>query len=723
MRNRLTLFLLLCATGAAAQIPTLTNAAKIRYVQGNTVFDRPASDLLALVGAENITVTGNWTFSSNLTQLKDAGTYFYDDGDNTKLLRFQLSGITTGTTRNLTVPNADGTIALTGAAYGGTGQSAVAQGDILYGSATDTWSRLAKNTSATRYLSNTGTSNNPAWAQIDLTNGVTGALPVANGGTGATTFTNNRLLTGNGTSAIVDEANATFDGSRLTITGTQTIGISTPSATQHALRFTNSVASATNNVTQYGGRSLINLTNDGTPTGNNLTHWYAESATSSPTKLTSLSGFNCFITNTSADVTNAYGMYGRLDEGSATTVSNRYGLRFDLNRTTNNTDTHTGYGIQANIADNSTSGRWTNATGVSVSVTNALTGTGGSFTVVNSRGTANTQTGLSISNTTSGSGVTTSNAYGLQLTHSEASSGSISTYYGIISTSTPAATTNYGLYFSGASWRNYLNGSLALGTNDNSAQLFVRGSGATSGTNTALFENSSGTDILTVRDDGMSAFGTTPVSTERLTVRGSTSDNTAKAFVAERSSGTDLLGVQNDGKVSINNAAYTEELTINGQAQLDGVIYTNQTGSVTASGHVVYNNGSGGSYSGYLTVGDGTRQLALMPTMIERHVIDYAVDWTTGRKGAFWTVPARFDGWKIAKAYIEVTSVGSGSGDDELTIEIGGVGEGVQIITAGTHTLVMDDVVNTDDVVTFNVTAISATPAKGLNVSLELSKN
>lgn len=65
----------------------------------------------------------------------------------------------------------------------------VAQGDILYGSAADTLSALAKNTTATRYLSNTGASNNPAWAQIDLTNGVTGTLPAGNGGTGNAFFT------------------------------------------------------------------------------------------------------------------------------------------------------------------------------------------------------------------------------------------------------------------------------------------------------------------------------------------------------------------------------------------------------------------------------------------------------------------------------------------------------------------------------------------------------
>lgn len=65
----------------------------------------------------------------------------------------------------------------------------VAQGDLLYGSAVDTLAALAKNTSSTRYLSNTGSSNNPAWAQVDLTNGVTGTLPVANGGTGMAFFT------------------------------------------------------------------------------------------------------------------------------------------------------------------------------------------------------------------------------------------------------------------------------------------------------------------------------------------------------------------------------------------------------------------------------------------------------------------------------------------------------------------------------------------------------
>jgi len=608
MRNTTILLLLLCASGLAAQVPSITTNSKLRFVEGNTIFDRTVGDIF-------------------------------------------------------------GTI------------------------------------------------------DVDLTSGVTGTLPVANGGTGATTFTNDRLLTGNGTSALVAEANATFSGSTLTITGNQIIGITTPTATQHALRFSNSVVSATNNVSQYGGRSLINLTNDGTPTGNSLTHWYAESTTTNPTKLSAISGFNCFLANTSPNVTNAYGMYGRLDEGSSTAVANRYGLRFDLNRTTNNTDTHTGYGIQTNIADNSTSGRWTQATGVSVAVTNALTAYGGAFSVLNNRGTSNTQIGLSISNTTSGSGVTTANAYGISLSQSAASGGAITNYYGLYTASTPPATNNYLLYASGSGWRSYLNSSLSLGVDDAAnGRLVVRGAGATSGSNTTLFENSSGTDILTIRDDGVSAFVGSPATGVSLTAAATTADSTSFAFDAKRSS-TSVLKVRGDGKVTINNAAFQDALTVNGKVRADGLVLTNRTDANTSSGQLQYNNGSSGTYSGYLTIGDGTRQLALMPTMIERHIIDWAVDWTTGRKGAFWTVPARFAGWKIAKAYIEVTSVGSGAGDDVIAIEIGGVTEGEQYVTAGTHTLVMDDVLAQDDVITFNITSISATPAKGLHISLELSKN
>ena len=44
--------------------------------------------------------------------LEDSSCYFYDNGDATKRFAFQCSGITTGTTRTVTIPNASGTMLL-----------------------------------------------------------------------------------------------------------------------------------------------------------------------------------------------------------------------------------------------------------------------------------------------------------------------------------------------------------------------------------------------------------------------------------------------------------------------------------------------------------------------------------------------------------------------------------------------------------------------------------
>lgn len=82
---------------------------------------------------------------------------------------------------------------------GGTGFATATQGDLIYGSAANTLAKLAKSTSSTRYLSNTGTSNNPAWAQVALDTGVSGTLPVANGGTNLTSSSDDNVMVGNGT--------------------------------------------------------------------------------------------------------------------------------------------------------------------------------------------------------------------------------------------------------------------------------------------------------------------------------------------------------------------------------------------------------------------------------------------------------------------------------------------------------------------------------------------
>jgi hypothetical protein len=110
-----------------------------------------ASDI-GLGSVEN-TALSTWAGSTNITTLGTIATGVW-------------SGTAVGTTK------------------GGTALTSYAQGDLIYASASNVLSKLAKDASATRYLSNTGASNDPAWAQVALATGVSGTLPAANGGSG-----------------------------------------------------------------------------------------------------------------------------------------------------------------------------------------------------------------------------------------------------------------------------------------------------------------------------------------------------------------------------------------------------------------------------------------------------------------------------------------------------------------------------------------------------------
>src|SRR5262249_9815192 len=103
-------------------------------------------------------------------------------------LTFGWSGTLSPARGGTGVNNGANTITVGGnfAAAGAASLPAIAQGDLWYGSAAGVKSALAKSASATRYLANTGTSNNPAWDQVNLANGVTGTLGIANGGTAQT---------------------------------------------------------------------------------------------------------------------------------------------------------------------------------------------------------------------------------------------------------------------------------------------------------------------------------------------------------------------------------------------------------------------------------------------------------------------------------------------------------------------------------------------------------
>jgi len=66
---------------------------------------------LATQDASAVNITGGTITGVTINSL-DSTTRFVDNGDPTKQLAFEVSGVATGTTRTLTVPNASGTIAL-----------------------------------------------------------------------------------------------------------------------------------------------------------------------------------------------------------------------------------------------------------------------------------------------------------------------------------------------------------------------------------------------------------------------------------------------------------------------------------------------------------------------------------------------------------------------------------------------------------------------------------
>jgi hypothetical protein len=93
--------------------PAVDSAYLVREAEGTWLLARKPAGIYIRTADTGVRAA-DWTHAGAFPDVfNDANFLLYDNSDSTKNLAFQLSGLTTGTTRTLTAPDASGTIALT----------------------------------------------------------------------------------------------------------------------------------------------------------------------------------------------------------------------------------------------------------------------------------------------------------------------------------------------------------------------------------------------------------------------------------------------------------------------------------------------------------------------------------------------------------------------------------------------------------------------------------
>jgi hypothetical protein len=92
-----------------ANPPAVDSAYLVREPEGTWLINRKPAGIYIRVATTGTRAT-DWTYAGILPDVfNDANFLLYDDGDSSKNLALQLSGITTGTTCTLTIANRSGT--------------------------------------------------------------------------------------------------------------------------------------------------------------------------------------------------------------------------------------------------------------------------------------------------------------------------------------------------------------------------------------------------------------------------------------------------------------------------------------------------------------------------------------------------------------------------------------------------------------------------------------
>lgn len=141
----------------------------------------------------------------------------------------RLNGSYTGITGVGTLAAGTWNGSVIAAAYGGTGQSSYAVGDLLYADTSTSLAKLADVATGNALISG-GVGTAPSWGKIGLTTHISGTLAVANGGTGATDAATARanLGAGTGNGSVTSVVAGTYlTGGTITTTGTLAVDATT----------------------------------------------------------------------------------------------------------------------------------------------------------------------------------------------------------------------------------------------------------------------------------------------------------------------------------------------------------------------------------------------------------------------------------------------------------------------------------------------------------------
>jgi len=161
-------------TGLTASKPVFTDANQKLTSTGTLAIDQGG--------------TGQTTQQAALNALAGATTsarFLRGDGTNVSMSAIQASDVPT--LNQNTTGTAAGLSSTLVATSGGTGQSSYAVGDILYASTTSALSKLTDVATGNALISG-GVGAAPSYGKIGLTTHISGTLPVANGGTNMTSY-------------------------------------------------------------------------------------------------------------------------------------------------------------------------------------------------------------------------------------------------------------------------------------------------------------------------------------------------------------------------------------------------------------------------------------------------------------------------------------------------------------------------------------------------------